>query len=326
MTGAALPRVLLVGAGVMGGHHGRVIAESARCDLAAVVDPDEHRGRGLARRYGAAWAPEIDTLSGVDAVVVASPTGQHRRTALDVLGENIPLFVEKPLSASLAESQEIVDAALGRGTPLMCGFIERFNPAVRQVMSRVNAPEAVFTYRFSGYSTRMNAGVSWDLLVHDVDLVLGIFDGQKPIVEGATTGRHSGEERIGEDTATALVKFADTNAAVLSASRVADYRARIMTISQPGAIIVADLLNPTVTVYAPSSSPPGLRCTDPPAFPVLEHVDCSERRGPLTAQWDHFVDIIEGKSDPRAEAASILPSHEAVEAILDAATERYVDI
>lgn len=291
----------------MGSHHGRVLAESQRCELAAVVDPAEHRGRSLAERFGAEWMPEIGDFSGVDAVVVAAPTDHHRKIALDVLAEDLPLFVEKPLCTSLTESEEIVDTALQRGVPLMCGFVERFNPAVLETQSRTDSPSAVHLHRLSSYSPRMHAGVAWDLLVHDVDISLNLFGEMTPNVVHATTGNCSGEEdRVGEDAAEAILEFSGARRAALSASRVSSRRARRLVVSDRNRVIVADLLNPSVAVYR--------NCR------MVERIKRFRYSEPLVTQFDRFMDIVEGEADAYAETCSILPSHKAVAAILDAAS------
>ncbi|MET8327076.1 Gfo/Idh/MocA family oxidoreductase [Streptomyces sp. NPDC005181] len=320
MSGNPLPRVVLVGAGAMGSHHARVISESNRSSLVAVVDPAEHTGRRLARRFDADWIPKLEDLSQVDAVVVACSTAQHLTIALDVLAAGIPLLVEKPLSASLSDSREMVDTALRRGVPLMCGFIERFNPAVREILARMESPTGVRTQRLSSYSPRMHAGVSWDLLVHDLDLAISLFGGDTPKVVYAAVERHSGEGRIGEDTVATKLRFPGTRHASLTASRVSDTRTRRLTVVERDRTIVADLLNPCVTVYA---RPPHESFDASTASPVedgaTERIECGGRREPLAAQWDRFIDLAEGQADAVAEARSILPSHETVAAILDSA-------
>ena len=319
MTGSGVPRILLVGAGVMGSHHGRILAESPRCELVAVVDPSRDRGQALAGRFGADWLPEIGSLSAVDAVVVASSTDQHFGIASYALAEDIPLFVEKPLCASLADSRDLVDTALRRGVPLMCGFVERFNPAVRQALSLAEDPRSVHTQRLSGYSARMRAGVTWDLLVHDIDISLRIFAGEVPKVVNATITRNGGGNRTGEDTVEAELEFPGSRTAVLTASRVSSRRERRLTVLEGSRTIVADLLNPSVTVYSRPVShltpEDGASCGHEPSA----RLDCSGHREPLAAQWDRFADILEGRTDAQAEIRSILPSHEAVATILDSA-------
>jgi predicted dehydrogenase len=253
-------------------------------------------------------------------VVVACSTDQHLTIASDVLAAGVPLLVEKPLSASLSDSREMVEAALRRGVPLMCGFIERFNPAVREVLARVESPTGVRTRRLSSYSPRMHAGVSWDLLVHDLDLANILFGGDTPKVEHAEVERHSGASRRGEDTVAAELEFPGGRHASLVASRVSDTRARRLTVVEPHRTLVADLLNPCVTVYAgPPPASLDAPTTSPAGAAATERIECGGRREPLAAQWDRFMDLTEGRADAVAETRSILPSHETVAAILDLA-------
>ncbi|MFI7019978.1 Gfo/Idh/MocA family protein [Streptomyces sp. NPDC050164] len=332
MTGSPI-RVLLVGAGVMGSHHGRVAAESRRCELVTVVDPLERHGRALAERFGADWTPEMGTLAGVDAVIVAASTGQHRKIALEILAQGTPLFMEKPLCANLAESQEIVNLALLRDIPLMCGFVERYNPAVRKALSCVESPSALRTQRHSSYSPRVHAGVAWDLLVHDVDIALHLFGGPAQtgetaprVVHAATahSGRYTGG--TGEDAVEATLEFSGPRAATFSANRLAPRRTRRLVAHERDRTVVADLLNPSVTVYShPKPGNPMCRawhpCLSSRHYRTIEHTECPQDREPLAAQLDRFIDIIEGKADARAETRSILPSHHAIAAILDSANQ-----
>src|SRR5512139_2747648 len=101
MTG---PRIGLIGAGVMGGYHARVVAQSERSSLAWVADPSEAAGRALAQRHGVAWRPEVTSWHDVDAVVVASPTETHASVVVGALENDVPVLVEKPVSGSLHEA------------------------------------------------------------------------------------------------------------------------------------------------------------------------------------------------------------------------------
>ncbi len=159
----------------MGSMHARVMHSSPLAELAVVVEPREDVGREVADRYGAAWAPDLSGLEGVDAVVVAAATGAHRQLALQVIDAGLPLLVEKPVADDLAASQEVVDASAAKGTPLMCGLLERFNSAVATAFSLAREPVQVSTTRHGPYASRIKTGVAWDLLVHDVDLAVRLL-------------------------------------------------------------------------------------------------------------------------------------------------------
>ena len=113
----------------MGSLHARVIAGHDRTRLVAVVDPDERVGRLTADRYGARWVRDLDDVPDVDAVVVAAGNGAHREIGGRVLDRGLPLLMEKPLADSLADAEDLVRQSGRLGVPLMCGLLERYNPA-----------------------------------------------------------------------------------------------------------------------------------------------------------------------------------------------------
>src|SRR5690348_10023863 len=128
MTSHVRPRIAVIGAGVMGSYHARVIAQSDQADLARIIDLDEVVGQKLAERYECEWRAGFDRIDDLQAVVVATPTEFHTKLVLQALAAGLPVLVEKPVSADLAETSRMLDAAEARDIPFMCGFVERFNP------------------------------------------------------------------------------------------------------------------------------------------------------------------------------------------------------
>jgi predicted dehydrogenase len=299
--------------------HARVIQSSPRADLAVVVEPREDVGRAVAERFGARWAPDLSGLAGVDAVVVAAPTSVHSALALDVIGDRLPLLVEKPLADSLATSEEIVAAAAAAGVPLMCGLLERYNSAVVTATRLARDPVHVSAVRHSPYAPRIATGVAWDLLVHDVDLALRLFGGE-PTSVGAQFGYfHPVSQVAAEDLAEVQLAFPGGRLASLSASRIGQRKIRSMTITEIDRAIEVDLLRQAVTVYrhvdAEAASADGLgyrqqTVTEIPAIAQLGE--------PLAVQLSRFVDLIDGGADADAEREAILPAHRVVARALDA--------
>ena len=122
-------RVALIGAGAMGSLHARVVSQHALARLDAIVDIDEGAGRSLAERFGCPYRRDLE--AGLfDAVVVASPTETHFEWVSRALELGLPVLVEKPMAFDLRETRAMIDRAAALDVPLMCGFIERFNPAV----------------------------------------------------------------------------------------------------------------------------------------------------------------------------------------------------
>ncbi|MGL1344722.1 Gfo/Idh/MocA family protein, partial [Vibrio parahaemolyticus] len=112
-------------------------------------------GSALAEQHGAAWRPELGDLSDVDAVVIAASTEHHFGLATEVISQGVPLLVEKPVCPSLAQTEEIIDLSRRRGVPLLCGFLERYNPAVIAARRLMTEPLYIRAERHSPYAPRI---------------------------------------------------------------------------------------------------------------------------------------------------------------------------
>lgn len=319
MTG--LPRVAVLGAGVMGAYHARVVAQSERCELARIVDPDAAAGQRLAERYATEWRPEVDTLTDLDAVVIAAPTHAHPHLVGQALEADLPVLVEKPATADLRRTEELVSLAERRQAPLMCGFVERFNPAILTVAPMLTEPLHVTAVRHSPYSNRIRLGVAWDLLIHDVDACLRIMN-QQLVGVGASLGSFHPESSPhgGEDVAEAVLTFASGSVASISASRIGQRKIRSITIGELTRSIEIDLLRRDVTIYrhvshdSPAQDGIGYRQQT-----VIEIPELASAREPLAAQLDHFLDLVGGRVDMKEERESILPPHRVIDAVIASA-------
>ena len=314
----ARPRIAVLGAGVMGAYHARVVAQSERCDLARVVDPDEKAGRSLADRYDTVWRPEVDRLDDLDAVVVAAPTEAHPDLVELALRADLPVLVEKPATADLTRTEELVALAEQRQIPLMCGFVERFNPAIMTVCRLLTQPLHVTAVRHSPYSNRIRVGVAWDLLIHDVDACLRLM--QRPLSDvRASLGSFHPESTAdgSEDVAEAVMTFADGGVAAASASRIGQRKIRTISIAELNRSIEIDLLRRDVTIYrhishdSPAHDGLGYRQQT-----VIEIPELISAREPLAAQLDHFLKLVDGELDIKPERESILPAHRVVAQIV----------
>lgn len=314
MTGA--PRLALVGTGSMGSLHARVIAQSDRCELARVIDIREEAGRAVADRYGAVWTPELGDLSDVDAVVLAAPTSVHHDLALAIVDAGKALLVEKPVAPTVEQGEAIVRAAEQRGLPLMCGFVERFNPAVLTVQALLDVPVHVAGVRHSPYVPRIRTGVAWDLLIHDVDMALRLMGGVPVDVRGAFGFFHPDSAPDAEDVAEAVLSFPGGRIATASASRISQRKVRSLTVSEVRRTIEVDLLRRDVTIYHD-----GARHTfdaDNAGYrqqTVIEIPELVTAREPLAAQLDRFLGLLDDTVDAGEERDSILPAHRVVGAV-----------
>lgn len=302
----------------MGRNHARVIATGPRTELGLVIDPHEESGRAVAEQYDSTWQPGLDGIESCDAVVIAAATEVHHPLASQVIAAGLPLLVEKPLCPSVEQSQELVDASQAAGTPLMCGFLERFNPAVLTAMKMVEAPLYVRAQRHSPYAPRIKTGVAWDLLVHDVDLVVRVFGGMQPEAFDVQVGQFHPQSVPGaEDIVEAGIRFSGGGIGSVSASRLGQVKVRSMVIQELDRMIEIDLLRRGLTSYRHAN----IEGDDSfVGFRQFTEIEVPEIGGaePLVSQLDHFVKLVDGAVDMDTERASIMPAHLVVDEVLRA--------
>lgn len=305
----ATPRLALVGAGVMGSNHARVIADSDIAELAVIIDTDGARGRALAERFGTTFSSDLDAARGCDGAVVATPTRTHPEQAGPLLELGMPLLIEKPLAPGIEESRAIVDSARSRGLPLMCGFVERFNPAVTTVAALLDQrPLHIVALRHSPPTPRTTLSVVFDLLIHDIDLTLRYADTQTiPRVASSLTFADTQVPEVAD----CVLDFDGALVATLSSSRTSQRKVRSQTIETRAALFEVDLLRQDVTVYQHRTHEliggpaPSYRAETVVDIPFVRHGG-----EPLLLQLRHFVRLLDGGVDVDAERDSILPAHE----------------
>jgi predicted dehydrogenase len=306
----------------MGSHHARVIAQSDRADLALLVDPRKSVGSKVAERFGTQWSPELPDLGDFDAVVVAAATEAHHELAMQVLAQDTALLIEKPVADSLLKTREIIALADERDLPFVCGLLERYNPAVMTARALVEQPVHITATRHSPYASRIRTGVAWDLLVHDVDLAINLVGSEPTSVDARLGFFHPDSAEGAEDVAETLLGFGDGAIAHVSASRMGQRKIRQLSINEPDRLIEVDLLRRDVTVYhhvSENAVDEGRGYRQQTVIEIPELVSSQE---PLTTQFGHFLDVIEGTSDAAAERATILPSHEVIEAATNSRSRR----
>ncbi len=301
----------------MGSLHARVISQSDRTELAWVADRSESAGTAAAARFGTTWVQAMD-LTDVDAVVVASSTETHPALALEVLAAGKPLLVEKPLADTLADATKIVEAAAADDIPLMCGFLERFNPAVRTALEIVEHPISAAAVRHSPYVPRIKTGVASDLLIHDIDATLSVFGASAPRdVRGLFGYVHPLSLEDSEDIAEGVLEFEGGALATCSASRVGQRKIRTLSIVEQEREIAIDLLRQDITIYrhvdhaaTDDSTGLGYRQQTVIEIPMIRF-----QGEPLVGQLNAFVDLIEGGTDLAQVRDELLAPHVVLDAV-----------
>src|ERR1700730_336669 len=241
-------RVGVIGAGVMGSNHARVLAGLPDITLVGVVDPlPAHRARAT-ELAGCRTFESLDELiaEGVDAVTIAAPTHLHHEISLACIARDIHVLAEKPIASSVEEGQEIVDAARRAGVTLMVGHVERFNPAVAAIKQAISGEDilSIAITRVGPFPPRMsNVGVVIDLAVHDIDLIRWFTESD--IVEVQPQLSSAIAER--EDIALLQFRTASGVLAHINTNWLTPFKARNVTIATRKKYIMGDLLTRQVT-------------------------------------------------------------------------------
>jgi UDP-N-acetylglucosamine 3-dehydrogenase len=245
---AAPLRLGVVGVGVMGYNHARVLAEMPGVTLVGVADPDDKQADFVGRTLGCATVPDIRDLLelGVNAVSIAAPTHLHRSIALTAVGRGVHALVEKPIASTVEEGREIIAAARRAGVTLMVGHVERFNPAVQAIKDAIRDEDilSIAITRVGPFPPRMsNVGVVIDLAVHDIDLISWFTESE--IIEVQPQLSSAKAER--EDIALLQFRTASGVLAHINTNWLTPFKARTVHVATRDKYVIGDLLTRQVT-------------------------------------------------------------------------------
>jgi predicted dehydrogenase len=231
-------RVAVIGAGVFGRHHLRVLNQSLNATLVGVVDADPERAAMAAAEHNCLTFATLGELEdNVDAAVVAVPTSLHAEVGCELLESGIDVLVEKPIAADLASARRLVDTAAEHQRILQIGHLERFNPAVAALKKVTNLPLFFEIHRLSLFSPRsLDVDVVLDLMIHDLDIVLDLAGGMPEEIRAAGISILS--DKV--DIANVRLSFPGGCIANLTASRVSTERVRKLRLFQPHQYISLD--------------------------------------------------------------------------------------
>lgn len=235
-------RAAVIGVGFLGRFHARKYAAMEGVRLVAVADLNEENASRLATELGVAATTDVHTLLGeVDLVSVVTPTRTHHAVAAAALNAGVHVLVEKPITVTLAEADELIALAEAQGLVLQVGHLKRFHPAVSALRQsgQLKTPRLLEGWRLAPFKGRaLDVDVVLDLMIHDVDLVLD-FAGSE-VVEVEAMG---GPVLTGDiDVAYARLKFANGSVALLHASRAAQAARRELRLYQEDAAFEVDFI------------------------------------------------------------------------------------
>lgn len=287
----SLVRTAVIGAGSFGRNHLRVLRKSEGAELAGVFDIDA--GRAAAASEGS--CPAFSSLpeligAGVQAAIVAAPTSVHEEITVQLLEAGIDVLVEKPIASDVAAARRMVDAAGRTGRILQVGHLERFNPAITALKEIARLPLFFEIHRLSIFSPRsLDVDVVFDLMIHDIDILLNLVGKQPEEIRAAGLSILSGKV----DIASVRLAFPGGCIANLTASRVSTERVRKLRMFQPHQYVSVDYQRQDVTAVSVSAErqigfQPVNIVKDEPLRLEVEHFleCCTTRHKPLVAGED----------------------------------------
>lgn len=289
------PRFGVVGTGRLGAVHARILSQMDSVELAGVHDADPARANRVAGERGCrAYDRPDDLWADCDAVVVAVTTSAHHHVAGGALDAGCHVLVEKPLAATLAEADDLVARAEAAERVLAVGHVERFNPVVRAARPLLNDPRFVTCLRLARFQPRgTDVSVTLDLMIHDIDLVLGLVD--SPVARVEAIGVSLITDTV--DMANARLGFANGAVADVSASRASARPARELRVFQESGYFSLDLAGGRGEFLRRRAAPPQRDATA--QISLADVVEREEIVGddvePLRAELDAFVDALHGR-------------------------------
>ncbi len=233
-------RIGLIGVGKLGAYHCNAVSRLEEAQLAGVYDIDMQRAEEAARQHRCrAFSSREELIDACDVLGVVVPTTAHLDAARAVIKAGKPVFIEKPIAATLEEADEIVRLAEEMKIPVQVGHIERFNPAVRALEGYELKPLFIESHRLSPFDPRgTDVAVILDLMIHDIDIILSLV--RRPVTEIRAGGVAILSDEI--DIANARIEFEGGCVANVTASRISQRKMRKMRLFQKDAYISIDFL------------------------------------------------------------------------------------
>ena len=240
-------KTAVIGVGYLGKFHADKYAAHEDCDLIAVVDANADTAKEIADKHGVQALTDYKELLGkVDAVSIAAPTTLHHEIARDFLENGSHVLIEKPITVTVDEADDLIELALVNDRLIQVGHLERFNAALLDIGDTLETPTFIESHRLAPFNPRAtDVNVVLDLMIHDIDIILEIVksDIKEMRVSGTQVLTNS------TDIANARLEFENGCVANITASRVSAKTERKIRIFQHNAYISVDFHNHVLSIY-----------------------------------------------------------------------------
>jgi len=284
-------RTAVIGVGYLGQFHAEKYAQLEGSDLVAVVDTDRPRAEEIAAKLGTRGLSDYRELIGeVDAVSIVVPTQYHFEVARAFLDRGAHVLLEKPITVTLEEADELIRIARERGAVLQVGHLERFNPVVMALDGLLTRPGFIESIRIAPFKPRgTDVNVVLDLMIHDIDIIQNMLKSPVRQINSIGAPVFTGEA----DIANARILFENGCVANVTASRISLKSERKMRIFQPESYISVDFQNKKLAVF---------RKGEGEMFPGVPNIEMDERNfeagDALKSEIMAFLDAVNGGKPP----------------------------
>lgn len=281
-------KVAVVGAGYLGQHHARVYSELQGVELVGIVDIDAVRAEEVAKKCSSKpYLNYLDVLGEVDALSIVVPTPDHFKVALGCLRAGKDVLIEKPITETVSQADELINEAKRTNRILQVGHLERYNPGVIALSQIIKEPRFIEAVRLSPVLDRgCDVDVTLDLMIHDIDMILSFV--HSPIKNIHVIGFSLVTEKI--DEARVWAEFENGAVACLFASRFSQEKQRKLKVIQKNSYIELDYQTGVVEI----------RSTPNPLKPEVVR---PEYREPLKEEIKDFIHCVESRERPRVSGA-----------------------
>jgi predicted dehydrogenase len=238
-------KLCVIGVGHMGRIHADKLKQMKDVALCGLVDADHACLEEASKKHSTPrFKDHKEVLTVAEAAVIATPTETHYAIAKDCLERGVHVFMEKPITSTVLEAEELIELARKKQVVLQVGHLERFSPAFRRALAYIKDPMFIEAQRISPFSGRStDIDVIFDLMIHDIDLALSIAKGEVRDVRAQGTPVVTDKT----DVANARIEFSNGCVASLTASRASKMKERTFKIFQKDGYFNLDLLRGKMT-------------------------------------------------------------------------------
>lgn len=298
----------VIGVGHLGVHHASHLTKIKNANLVGIFDSDMQRAEEISKKLNIKHFSSMDRLlKSVEALSIVTPTSTHRDVAEACIKKGKHVFIEKPITSSVADAAYLIDLAKTNNVIIQVGHIERFNPALLALSDLEIDPKYIEVHRMAPFMSRgTDVPVVLDLMIHDIDLILSFIS--SPVKEIYANGVSIMTSSV--DIANARIKFENGSIANITSSRVAKDRVRKIKMFQQDLYVTIDFLAGISEVYKAM----GASQDDPDAIMSAPLVDADGKRrqifyekpvvkknDALKAELKNYIKAVLGKEKPMVD-------------------------